>query len=223
LRGRAIDRVANAVDRSGTAREVGSNLDCCRLDPLHVLYRPGIDDCCARFLVHQDTVQNVQRIDWDDPRYKRLFCLAIERLCGKSAAVHLAPFFHKLRQTLVNEEMSRKRLIAKGRESTLEPERDAWAIKQDGCVVSFSQQARCGERVDDTDRPFESDGVKGNERFFAGIGFNIGKHFLFVVHEKVSGFMHFFFDFWHEYCCGEQLLVETNQTASSYFRDKSMG
>jgi len=81
----------------------------------------------------------------------------------------------------------------------------AGTVQQNRCLVSFAEEARRHQRVDDPDRTFKGDGMKGDESFFAGIGFDVGKHFLFVVHEKVTGFMHFLFDFWHEYCCVKQL------------------
>jgi hypothetical protein len=35
--------------------------------------------------------------------------------------------------------------------------------------------------------------ARTDQSFFARIGFDVGKDFLFVVHKKVSGFMQFFF------------------------------
>ena len=85
--------------------------------------------------------------------------------------------------------------------------------------MSFAQQACSREGVDDTDRTFEGDGVKGDQSFFARIGFDVGKDFLFVVHEKVSSFMQFCCYFWHEYCCVKQLLIWTNRNGSPFWRE----
>ncbi len=163
-----------------------------------ILHRPGIDDRGARLLVHEDAIQHVERIDRDDAGDEGFFRLPVERLGGEAAAVNLAAFLHEFREALIDEEMAGKRLVAERRKAALEAERDAGAVKQDGGLVSFAQQARGHQRVDDPDRAFKGDGVKSDESFFAGIGFDVGKDFLFVIHEEVSGFVHFFFDFWHE-------------------------
>src|ERR1700732_2915203 len=71
-----------------------------------ILHRPGIDNRCTRLLVQKDTIQDIQWIDWDDAGDEGFFCLAVQRLRGESAAVNFAAFLHKLRETLINEEMS---------------------------------------------------------------------------------------------------------------------
>src|ERR1700751_2725392 len=154
-----------------------------------ISHRPGIDNRCARLLVHKNAVQDVQRVDRDYPRDKGFFRLAVQGLGGEPTAVDLASFLHKLCEALIDEEMPWKCFVAERRESALEPERNAGAVKKDGSVVSFAEQACSGQGVDDADRPFERDGVKRDERFFTWIGFDVWKDFLFVVYEKISGFM----------------------------------
>ena len=70
-------------------------------------------------------------------------------------------------------------------------------VEQDGSLVALPQQARGDERIDDADGALKGDGVKSDERFLARIGLHIGEYFFFIVHEEVTGFVQFFFDFRH--------------------------
>ena len=106
-------------------------------------------------------------------RNKGFFRLAIKRLGRESAAVDFAAFLHELREALIDEKMSGKRLIAERRKTALEAERDSGTIKQDRRLVSFTQQARSDQSVDNPDRTFKGDGVKGDQSFFAGVGFDV--------------------------------------------------
>src|SRR5258708_2097779 len=145
--------------------------------------RPGVDDGRAGLLVHEDAVKDVERIDRDDTRYESLLRLAIESLRGKAAAIDLAAFVHEFREALIHEEVARKRLVAKRREAALETERHARSIEQDRGFIAFAEQPRGDERIHDPDRAFKGNGVKSDERFFAGVGLDVRKYFLLVVHE----------------------------------------
>src|ERR1700735_2665544 len=67
-----------------------------------ISHRPGIDDRSSGLFVHQDAVQDVERIDWDNSRDEGFFCLPVKRLGGESTTVDFASFFHELRQALVD-------------------------------------------------------------------------------------------------------------------------
>jgi len=74
--------------------------------------------------VHKDAIQDVKGVDGNYPRHECLFRLAVKRLGGESAAINLAAFLHELGKALIDEQMSRKRLIAERRKAALEAERD---------------------------------------------------------------------------------------------------
>src|ERR1700733_13617850 len=100
---------------------------------------PGIDNRCARLLVHQDAIQNIERIDRDNPRDKGFFCLAVQCLGGESTTVDFATFFHELCQALIDEKVPGKRFVAESREAALEAESNTGTVKQDRCLVPFPQ------------------------------------------------------------------------------------
>src|ERR1700684_1728045 len=102
---------------------------------------PGIDNRGSCLFVHQDAVQDIERIDWDYPRDEGFFCLPVKRLGGKSTTVDFASFLHELRQALIDEKVPGKRFVAERRETALESESNTGTVKQDRCLVSFAQQS----------------------------------------------------------------------------------
>src|ERR1700761_7283765 len=85
-----------------------------------ISHRPGIDNRCSRLFVHQYAVQDIERIDWDNPRDEGFLCLPVKCLGGKSTTVDFASFLHELRQALIDEKMPGKRFVAESRKTTLE-------------------------------------------------------------------------------------------------------
>src|SRR3954468_12357846 len=63
--------------------------------------RPGVDDRRARFLVREEAVEHVQRIDRDDARHESLLRLPVERLRGEAARIDFAAFFNEFRDALI--------------------------------------------------------------------------------------------------------------------------
>lgn len=140
-------------------------------------------------LMDKDAVQHIQGIDGRDARDEGLFRLAVERLGGEAAGIHLAALGHECGEAFVDQKVPREGFVAQGRESPLKAERDAWPIKQDGGLVTFAQKP-CGvQRIDEADGAFESDAVKGHERFLARIGLDVIKDLFFIVDQDVAIFV----------------------------------
>lgn len=157
-----------------------------------------MDDDGARAPVDEIDVQHIQGIDRDDARDEGLLGLAIQRLGREAAGIDLAAFRHELGESFVHQEMTWESLIAKRWEAFLESHGDAWAIEQDGGLVTFAQQASGDERVDETDGTFMGDAMKGDESFLAWIGLHIFEDFFFIVDEDVAVFVSGVGNFWHD-------------------------
>ncbi len=90
-----------------------------------------------------------------------------------------------------------ERLVAELGKAALHAERNAGTVEQDRGLETFAHQARGLQHVDETDRAFEGDGVKCNERLFAGLGFDVFKYLLLVIDEKVTLLVGGLCDGWH--------------------------
>ena len=82
--------------------------------------------------------------------------------------------------------MAGERLVAELGEAALHAERDAGSVEQDRGLEAFAHQARRLQQVDETDRAFEGDGVEGDQRFLAGLGFDVFEYLLLVIDEIVA-------------------------------------
>lgn len=145
----------------------------------------------------EDTVEDVEGIDGDDSGDEGFLGLAVEGLGREAARVDFSAFFHELGEALVDEKVSGEGFFSEGGESALEAHGDSGSVEENGRLVAFPLETGCGEGVDDGNRAFESDGVEGDEGFFAGVGLDVFEDFFFVIDEEVAVFVHWFINSWH--------------------------
>ena len=98
--------------------------------------------------------------------------------------------------------MTRKCFVADLRKAALHAKRDTGTVKQDGGLEALAHQARGLQHIDEPDRALKGDGVKRDQRFFAGFRFHIFENLLFVIDEIVA-----FLAGWHCYGWHVPLLV----------------
>src|SRR5580658_957812 len=158
---------------------------------------PGVDDHGVVALVDQDEVEHVERADRPNSRDQRRLAMAVQRLKRETAGIDLAAFLEELADLLVHGLMPGERFVAERREAALQAERHAGAIEQHRGLESLAQQPRRLQQVHQSDRSFESDGVKGHERFLARLGLDVLEDLLLIVDEVIAFLVRLLLYRWH--------------------------
>jgi hypothetical protein len=139
--------------------------------------------------MEQDQIEHVERAHRDDPGHQRRLAVAVEGLQREPAGVDFAALFHEAGDLIVEVEMPRERLVAKGRKTALNAERHAGAVQQNRGLEPFAQQAFRLQQIHQADRPLEGHGVKGDQRLLARLRLDVLEHFFFIVDEEVALFV----------------------------------
>ena len=134
----------------------------------------------------QHEVEHVERADRPDAFDQGRLAVPVERLKREAAGVDLAAFANELRDLVVEVLSAGKRLVAKLGEAALDAKRDARAVKQDRGLEPFPLKPRRLQQIDEADRAFERDGVKGDERLFARLRLDVLEYLLLVIDEEVA-------------------------------------
>src|SRR6266849_4657972 len=82
--------------------------------------------------------------------------------------------------------MPRECLVSELRKSALHAQRDARTVKQHRGLEAFALQPQRLKHIDEPDRAFESDGMKGNERLLAGGCLDVLENLFLVIDQIVT-------------------------------------